>query len=519
MANDIWSLGIILLNLATGRNPWKSATPGDPTFQAYLRDPMGFLPTVLPISPEINDILVRMLEVDFRERVSLREVRYAIEDINSFYSDGVVFEGSMARCPWESGMDIDSASSGSNPEDAGPRSPPSQSVSHLDVDSPLKSRWSKESTSDIVFASPSLGQESSYGAPWNTYSSCGATWDVESPISSDSEYEQDHFGMELFDRSSTPSSAQTAQTSMPTTPEHFDTTFGARLNKSDLRGGLMINTNIARPRIYDAGSSLSSFSPGTSIMHTAIEYDPHSSMFFVSSPLSANGVIIMPDSAITAVGEDKEMTSPTMWTPSSTTQMSAVSIYSDPSTASSFASEDNFTRSRTPSPEPAYYDALWAQAPPPQQCQLYSSVSTATSDTHPDSRRTPTAGSQRRRGTAPAVTTPAAGKPSPLGRLAVKFFPRAPSPASTPAAPAATPAARRAAAFEPHPPAARGEAPPAPHRAAAGRAPEVERGDARGDSALRCGAAGVAPPTQHPQLRSARHWFLPGRHRLSADVN
>ncbi|KAK0192525.1 kinase-like domain-containing protein [Armillaria mellea] len=50
MANDIWSLGIILLNLATGRNPWKSATASDPTFQAYLRDPQGFLPTVLPIS-------------------------------------------------------------------------------------------------------------------------------------------------------------------------------------------------------------------------------------------------------------------------------------------------------------------------------------------------------------------------------------------------------------------------------------------------------------------------------------
>ena len=393
--------------------------------------------------------------------------------------------------------------------------------SHPDVNSPHKSRWSKESTSDIVFASPSLGQQSSYGAPWNTYSSCGATWDIESPISSDSEYDQDHFGMELFDRSSTPSSAQTAQTSMPTTPEHFDTTFGARLHKPDLRGGLMINTNLPRPRIYDAGSSLSSYSPGTSIMHTAIEYDPHSSMFFVSSPLSANGVIVMPDSAITAVGEDKEMTSPSMWTPSSTTQMSAVSIYSDPSTISSFASEDNFTRSRTPSPEPAYYDALLAQAPLPQQCQLSSSVSTATSDTHPDSRLTPTVCPQHRRGTAPAPAgaAPAAGKPSPLGRFAVKFFPRAPSPAPAPPAPAAAAAARRAAAREPHPPAARGEAPPAPPRAAAGRASEVGRGGARGDAALWRGAARAAPPAQHPQLRSARHWFLPGRHRLSADVN
>ena len=71
MFNDIWSLGIILLNVATGRNPWESATPGDPTFQAYLRDPMGFLPTVLPISPEVNEILVKMLDVDWHERNTL----------------------------------------------------------------------------------------------------------------------------------------------------------------------------------------------------------------------------------------------------------------------------------------------------------------------------------------------------------------------------------------------------------------------------------------------------------------
>jgi serine/threonine protein kinase len=102
-SNDIWSLGIILLNLATGRNPWKSATPNDSTFQAYLRDLIGFLAERSPYK-----IIVRILELDFLDRMTLREVRYAIQRVTSFYSDGVIFEGSMARCPWESGMDIDS---------------------------------------------------------------------------------------------------------------------------------------------------------------------------------------------------------------------------------------------------------------------------------------------------------------------------------------------------------------------------------------------------------------------------
>jgi serine/threonine protein kinase len=57
MFNNIWSLGIILLNLATGRNPWKSAAADDPTFQTYLRRPLNFLRSVLPISSEVNDIL------------------------------------------------------------------------------------------------------------------------------------------------------------------------------------------------------------------------------------------------------------------------------------------------------------------------------------------------------------------------------------------------------------------------------------------------------------------------------
>ena len=62
---------------------------------------MNFLPSVLPISLEINKIFVGMLDVEFHSQMTPREVGYAIEEINSFSSEGMVFEGSMARSPWE----------------------------------------------------------------------------------------------------------------------------------------------------------------------------------------------------------------------------------------------------------------------------------------------------------------------------------------------------------------------------------------------------------------------------------
>ncbi|KAL5345046.1 Serine/threonine protein kinase [Pseudogymnoascus australis] len=54
--NDIWSLGVILVNLTCGRNPWKSASIKDSTFRAYMAD-REFLKSILPISDELNAIL------------------------------------------------------------------------------------------------------------------------------------------------------------------------------------------------------------------------------------------------------------------------------------------------------------------------------------------------------------------------------------------------------------------------------------------------------------------------------
>ncbi|KAF2665763.1 serine/threonine protein kinase, partial [Microthyrium microscopicum] len=81
--NDIWSLGVILVNLACGRNPWKRACFDDSTFRAYMRD-RAFLQTILPISDELNNILSCIFEPDASQRISLADLREAILSCGSF---------------------------------------------------------------------------------------------------------------------------------------------------------------------------------------------------------------------------------------------------------------------------------------------------------------------------------------------------------------------------------------------------------------------------------------------------
>lgn len=75
--NDIWSLGVILVNLTCGRNPWKKASPEDPTFRAYLKD-SKFLRTILPLSEELDSILRLIFECDPHKRITIRRLRELI---------------------------------------------------------------------------------------------------------------------------------------------------------------------------------------------------------------------------------------------------------------------------------------------------------------------------------------------------------------------------------------------------------------------------------------------------------
>ncbi|KAF2761019.1 Pkinase-domain-containing protein [Pseudovirgaria hyperparasitica] len=81
--NDIWSLGVILVNLTCGRNPWKRASFDDSTFRACMKDPK-FLRSILPISAELDDVLKRIFELDPTNRITIPELRARIESCPSF---------------------------------------------------------------------------------------------------------------------------------------------------------------------------------------------------------------------------------------------------------------------------------------------------------------------------------------------------------------------------------------------------------------------------------------------------
>ncbi|TBU58697.1 kinase-like protein [Dichomitus squalens] len=83
---DVWALGTIFCNLITGRNPWYIASPeADQGFRLYLREGPAWFHKNLPMSVGAAEILGRIFEINPKRRITLPELRKAIEELDTFY--------------------------------------------------------------------------------------------------------------------------------------------------------------------------------------------------------------------------------------------------------------------------------------------------------------------------------------------------------------------------------------------------------------------------------------------------
>ncbi|KAI1316023.1 hypothetical protein EDD11_010548 [Mortierella claussenii] len=82
-ANDVWSLGVILINLVFGRNPWKQSCAKDETFSAYANN-RDFLQTILPMSSELNEIIKAVFCINPQHRIKLPELARRVQACKGF---------------------------------------------------------------------------------------------------------------------------------------------------------------------------------------------------------------------------------------------------------------------------------------------------------------------------------------------------------------------------------------------------------------------------------------------------
>ena len=77
---DIWSIGVVLFNMVTAKNPWKKALFDEPTFAEFIEDRASFQ-LRFNLSSELMALFGRVFTQNPKKRCSLTELRCLLSDL------------------------------------------------------------------------------------------------------------------------------------------------------------------------------------------------------------------------------------------------------------------------------------------------------------------------------------------------------------------------------------------------------------------------------------------------------
>ncbi|KAJ3242205.1 hypothetical protein HDU81_006617 [Chytriomyces hyalinus] len=88
-SSDVWSLGVILINLLFAKNPWFEAHPTDPIFSAFAGANPNILRTQFNLSPHFDALLRRCFDLDPRRRCSVHDLKVLVANMPQFVGESV----------------------------------------------------------------------------------------------------------------------------------------------------------------------------------------------------------------------------------------------------------------------------------------------------------------------------------------------------------------------------------------------------------------------------------------------
>lgn len=102
LAGDIWSLGVLFINITCARNPWPVANINDrhEVFSSYILQNKNILQSILPILRQFNLLLNEIFNLNPSLRIPLPQLAAKIKQVDFFY-DKVEYNEQLCTPPTE----------------------------------------------------------------------------------------------------------------------------------------------------------------------------------------------------------------------------------------------------------------------------------------------------------------------------------------------------------------------------------------------------------------------------------